>query len=170
MATPYVGEISPVAFNYAPRGWALCNGQILQISQNSALFALIGTTYGGDGVRTFALPNLQGRVIVESYNATYPLGGAGGVESVTLDVNGLPAHSHAPACSTQAGTSGEPAGQLWAGSNTGESIYQTGSNPNGSMATGLITASGGSQPHSNLQPFLVVNFIIALQGIFPSRN
>jgi microcystin-dependent protein len=169
MADQYLGEISPVAFAFAPRGWALCNGQLLAISQNSALFSVLGTTYGGNGTTTFALPDLRGRVGVHS-SATYPLGSTGGVEGVALNVNQIPAHSHAPVCSTKAGSSGEPAGQVWAGSTTGETLYQTGSNPNGSMATGLITPSGNSQPHTNLQPFLVVNFIIALQGIYPSRN
>jgi microcystin-dependent protein len=169
MSQPFVGEISPVAFAFAPKGWALCNGQILPINQNQALFSLLGTTYGGDGVRTFALPDLRGRVIVHSSGA-YPLGAAGGVESVTLNVNQMPVHSHAPVCSTQIGTTGGDAGQVWAGSATGETLYQTGANPNGSMASGSITSNGSSQPHTNLQPFLAVNFIIALQGIFPSRN
>ena len=134
-----------------------------------ALFSLLGATYGGDGVNTFALPDLRGRVSVSS-GSNYPLGSTGGVESVTLNVNQIPAHSHAPVCSTKAGSFGEPAGQVWAGSSSGETLYQTGSNSNGSMATGLITPSGNSQPHTNLQPYLVVNFIIALVGIFPSRN
>jgi microcystin-dependent protein len=169
MAQPFLGEISPVGFPFAPKGWALCNGQVLAIAQNQALFALLGTTYGGDGVRTFALPDLRGRVSVQS-GPNYPLGSTGGVESVTLNSNQIPAHSHAPVCSTQAGNTGEPANHVWAGSSSNESLYQTGSSPNGSMASGLITASGGSQPHTNLQPFLVVNFIIALQGLFPSPN
>jgi microcystin-dependent protein len=169
MAEPFLGEISPVAFPFAPKGWALCNGQIMAIAQFQALFSLLGTTYGGDGVRTFALPDLRGRVGVHS-GPNYTLGSTGGVETVTLNGNQIPAHSHAPACSTQAGTIGEPANQVWAGSSSNERLYQTGSNPNGSMASGLITPSGNSQPHTNLQPFLVINFIIALQGIFPSRN
>jgi microcystin-dependent protein len=169
MAEPFVGEISPVAFAFAPKGWALCNGQIIPINQNQALFSLLGTTYGGNGTTNFALPNLQGRVIVHS-SSNYPLGSLGGVEGVTLNINQIPAHSHAPVCSKQAGTTAEPAGQVWAGSSSGETLYQTGSNPNGQMAPNLITPSGNSQPHTNLQPFLVVNFIIALQGIYPSRN
>jgi microcystin-dependent protein len=169
MAEPFLGEISPVAFAFAPQGWAFCNGQVLSIAQNTALFSLLGTTYGGDGQTTFALPDLRGRVSVHS-SANYPLGSTGGVEGVTLNVNQIPAHSHAPVCSTQAGSAGQAAGLVWAGSSSNETLYQTGSNPNGSMATGLIAPSGNSQPHSNLQPFLVVNFIIALQGVFPSRN
>ncbi len=169
MADPFLGEISPVAFPFPPKGWAFCNGQILPIAQNQALFSLLGVTYGGDGVHTFALPDLRGRVSVQS-GPNYQLGSTGGVESVTLNGNQIPLHSHAPMCSTQAGTVGDPASQVWAGSSSGEKLYQTGSNPNGSMAAGLITPSGNSQPHSNLQPFLVVNFIIAIQGIFPSRN
>jgi microcystin-dependent protein len=168
MADPFLGEISPVAFPFAPKGWALCDGQLMQIQQNQALFSLLGTTYGGDGIRTFALPDLRGRVSVHS-GPNYPLGATGGVEGVTLNSNQIPAHSHAPVCSTQAGTSGEPASQVWAGT-SGEKLYQTGSSPNGSMATGLITPGGSSQPHTNLQPFEVVNFIVALVGVFPSRN
>ncbi len=169
MAQPFLGEITPVAFPFAPKGWAMCNGQLLSISQNTALFSLLGTTYGGDGITNFALPDLRGRASVSS-GSNYPLGSTGGVESLTLNANQMPAHSHAPVCSTQAGSSGEPAGQVWAGSSSGETLYQTGANPNGSMATGVITPSGSSQAHTNLQPFLVINFIIALVGIFPSRN
>jgi microcystin-dependent protein len=141
----------------------------MSISQNTALFSLLGITYGGDGVNTFALPDLRGRVSLHS-GPSYTLGGTGGVEGVTLNGNEIPAHSHAPVCSTQSGTSGEPAGQVWAGSTSGEKLYQTGSNFNGSMAPGLIAASGNSQPHSNLQPYQVINFIIAIVGVFPSRN
>ena len=170
MAEPFLGEISPVAFNFAPKGWALCNGQILSIAQNTALFSLLGTTYGGDGQTTFALPNLQGRAIAHSQAGAYPLGATGGIESVTLSGDQLPAHSHAPVCVTGAGGTQEPAGAVWAGSATGESLYQTGSATLVPMASGLITTAGNSQPHPNLQPYLVVNFIIALQGVFPSRN
>ena len=125
MAQPFLGEISPVAFPFPPKGWAFCNGQILSIQQNTALFSLLGTTYGGDGVNTFALPDLRGRVSVSS-GPNYPLGSTGGVEGVTLNGNQIPAHSHAPVCSTQAGTIGEPASQVWAGSSSGEKLYQTG--------------------------------------------
>jgi len=169
MAEPFLGEISPVAFNFAPQGWAFCNGQLLPINQNQALFSLLGTTYGGDGVNTFALPDLRGRVIVSS-SPNYPLGSTGGVEAVTLNVNQIPSHSHAPVCSTGTGSAAVPSGLVWAGSSSNETLYQTGSGPNGSMAPGLITSSGNSQPHSNLQPFQVVNFIIALAGVFPSQN
>lgn len=169
MADQYLGEISPVAFAFAPRGWALCDGQLLSIQQNTALFSLLGTTFGGNGVSTFALPDLRGRVGVHS-GGSYVLGTPGGVENVTLNVNEMPSHSHAPVCSTKTGTSGDPASQVWAGSSTSESIYQTGSSADGSMFNGLITASGSSQAHTNLQPFVVVNFVIALQGIFPTRS
>jgi microcystin-dependent protein len=169
MAEPFLGEISPVAFPFAPRGWAFCNGQLLSIQQNQALFSLLGVTYGGDGVNTFALPDLRGRVSVSS-GPNYQLGSTSGVESVTLNGNQIPAHSHAPVCSTGAGGFGEPANQVWAGSSSGQKLYQTGSNSNGSMAPGLITPSGNSQPHSNLQPYLVINYVIALVGVFPSRN
>ncbi len=169
MAEPFLGEISPVAFNFAPQGWALCNGQLLPINQNQALFSLLGTSFGGDGRTTFGLPNLQGRVIVSS-SPNYPLGGTGGVEAVTLNVTQIPSHSHAPVCSTGTGSAAVPSGLVWAGSSSNETLYQTGSGPNGSMAPGLITSSGNSQPHSNLQPFQVVNFIIALAGVFPSQN
>lgn len=166
----YLGEISPVAFNFAPKGWALCNGQLLQISQNTALFSLLGTTFGGDGIRTFALPDLRGRISVHS-GSNYILGTSGGVENVTLILSQIPAHSHAPGCSTQAGTTGEPSNQLWAGSiSSKETPYQTGSNPNGTMINGVITATGNSQSHTNIQPYLVINYIIALQGIYPTRN
>ena len=169
MAEPFLGEISPVAFAFAPRGWALCNGQLLAISQSTALFALLGTTYGGDGITTFALPDLRGRVIVSS-DGSYPLGATGGLESVLLNVNELASHTHQPMCSTGRGTTGAPAGAVWAGSSSGETLYQTGSSPDGSMTSGAITPTGGSQAHENRQPYLVINFIIALQGIFPTRN
>jgi microcystin-dependent protein len=172
MAQSFLGEITPVAFNFAPRGWALCNGQILQINQNQALFSLLGTTYGGDGIRTFALPDLRGRVIIHSgeSGAGYNIGQVGGFETVTLNVSQMPAHSHQPRCVTGTGSSAEPAGTLWAGSNTSDTLYQTGTPTVSAMFNGIISQNGASQPHSNLQPYLVVNFIIALSGVFPSRN
>src|SRR5271156_2604453 len=111
MSNPFLGQITLFPYNFAPYGWALCNGQLLSISQNTALFSLLGTTYGGDGITTFALPDLRGRVSVSS-GSNYSLGERGGVESLTLNANQIPAHSHAPVCSTQAGSSGEPAGQV----------------------------------------------------------
>jgi microcystin-dependent protein len=171
MAELFVGEITPVAFGFAPRGTALCNGQILAINQNQALFSLLGTTFGGDGVTNFALPDLRGRTIVHSNSQTgYPLGGTGGVESVSLSVAQLPAHSHAPGCNNGTGTTAEPANNIWAVSANGETLYQTGANPTGSMANGIIGMTGGGQGHSNLQPYFVINFIIALQGVYPTRN
>ena len=126
--------------------------------------------YGGDGVTTFALPDLRGRAIVHSDSIPTPWGDGRGRSRVTLSIAQIPPHSHAPACVTRAGGVQEPAGAVWAGSATGETLYQTGSATLAPMASGLITAAGNSQPHFNLQPYLVVNFIIALQGIFPSRN
>jgi microcystin-dependent protein len=169
MAEPFLGEISPVGFAFAPKGWALCNGQVLPINQNQALFSLLGTTYGGNGINTFALPDLRGRVIVSSDDG-YALGATGGVERVALSAGQLATHSHAATCSTGPGTAGSPLGAVWAGSSSGETLYQTGSGTNGSMASGSISPAGGSQAHENRQPFLAINFIIALQGVFPSRN
>jgi microcystin-dependent protein len=173
MSQPFLGEITPVAFNFAPRGWALCNGQILSIQQNTALFALLGTMYGGDGIVNFGLPDLRGRAIVHYGNSpsgTYQQGQPGGVESVTLNISTMPAHSHAPGCVTGQGSTQEPTGNVWAASQTGESLYQTGSATLTSMANGIIGQTGGSQGHSNLQPYLVLNYIIAIQGVFPTRN
>jgi microcystin-dependent protein len=170
MAELFLGEITPVAFGFAPRGTALCNGQLLAINQNTALFSLLGTTFGGDGINNFALPDLRGRTIVHSNDQTgYPLGSPGGVESVTLNLSQMAAHSHAPGCNNGAGNTAEPANNVWAVTN-GENLYQTGANPTGTMANGVIGLTGGGQPHSNIQPYLVINFIIALQGVFPSRN
>lgn len=169
MAELFIGEITPVSFGFAPRGTALCNGQILQINQNQALFSLLGTTFGGDGIRTFALPDLRGRTIVHVSSSGYPLGSPGGVESVTLNVGQIPAHSHAPGCNNGAGNSTEPANNVWAVTK-GENLYQTGANPTGTMANGVIGLTGGGQGHSNLQPYLVINFIIVLVGVYPSRN
>ncbi len=171
MAELFIGEITPVSFGFAPRGTALCNGQILAINQNQALFSLLGTTFGGDGINNFALPDLRGRTIVHSNSQTgYVLGSRGGDESVPLTVAQLPAHSHAPGCNNGTGNTAEPANSVWAVSSTGENLYQTGSNPTGIMANGIIGMTGGGQGHSNLQPYLVINFVIALQGVFPTRN
>jgi microcystin-dependent protein len=157
--------------NFAPVGWAFCQGQLLPISENETLFQLIGTTYGGDGQLTFALPNLQSRVPVHmgtGAGVSYVLGQAGGVETVTLTVNEIPAHSHAPAANTS-GNSTSPAGAVWAG-NSDVAQFAVPGSINGQMNAGAVQAAGGSQPHDNRIPFLAVNFIISLFGIFPSQS
>ena len=165
MTEPFIGEIQVFAFQYAPKGWALCNGQLLPISQNQALFALLGTTYGGDGRTTFALPNLQGRVPL-GVGAGYVQGQQAGEESQMLIAPEMPAHTHTPLASLAAASSPSPADATW--TNMGTANYASG--PNTQMAGSAIVAAGGSQPHENRSPYLTVNFCIALQGIFPSRS
>ncbi|MBL0386543.1 phage tail protein [Tumebacillus sp. ITR2] len=168
MSEPYMGEIRMFAGNFAPVGWALCQGQVLSIAEYDALFALLGTTYGGDGVTTFALPDLQGRVPLQS-NSTYPLGAKAGSETVTLITNQLPAHSHAPLATTAQGTQNSPGNAIWAA--TGVTDYSDGSGSTPvNMSPQAITAVGGNQPHTNMMPTLTLSFIIALEGIFPSQN
>jgi microcystin-dependent protein len=153
--------------NFAPAGWMFCEGQLLPISENEVLFQLIGTTYGGDGESTFALPDLRGRVPLHQGNG-FTLGQAAGVETVTLTVNQIPIHTHPFLCSTAAGLQGSPVGFLPASSNT-VSIYKV-TVPVAAMATQMIGPAGGSQPHENCQPFLCVDFIISLFGRFPSQT
>jgi microcystin-dependent protein len=167
MSTPFLAQISVFSFGFAPKGWALCNGQLLPINQNQAVFSLLGTTYGGDGRTNFALPNLQGRVPVHM-GSGFTLGQAGGEDSHTLAVTELPAHSHPANCSGNAATLASPAGEFWAADNAGNLPYST--TGSAAMAGGSITPTGGSQPHNNLAPYNVLNFAIALQGIFPSQN
>ena len=173
MAQPFVGEIQIFGGNFAPNGWAFCNGAILDISQNSVLFTLIGTTYGGDGVNTFALPDLRGRVPVclgtGPDAVTYVIGQTGGTESVTLTVQAIPSHTHAPFCNTGAGNSGTPGGSFWAG-NASTALPQFAAAPDTNMNAAGVGNTGGSQPHENLMPYVAVNFIISLFGIFPSQN
>ncbi len=165
MSTPFLGEIKIFSFSFAPKGWAMCNGQLLPISQNQALFAILGTTYGGDGQTNFALPNLQGRVPVHVGNGVV-LGERGGEQAHTLNISELPAHTHAPVGSSSSASSASPAGDLWASLTSGS--YS--SNPNTAMNPASILSAGGSQPHDNMSPYLALNFCIALQGIFPSQN
>jgi microcystin-dependent protein len=170
MAEPFIGEIATVGFGFAPKGYALCDGQLLPINQNQALFALLGTTFGGDGRTTFGLPDLRGRVIVHPGSGGFALGGRGGVENVTLLQSEMAPHSHAPRCSSANGNTQDATAAIWAQTGaTDHNIYSSGASDS-TMDPGLITPVLGDQPHPNLQPFLVVNFIIALQGIFPSRN
>jgi microcystin-dependent protein len=167
MATPFIGQIHMFAFDFPPRNWAFCNGQLLPIAQNQALFSLLGTTYGGNGQTTFALPNLQGRTPL--HFGTGPglsprtLGQPGGAEAVTLLTTQIPVHNHTVAASTAAPTVGTPAGNYWAQGN----YSSTG---NASMNPADVSNVGQGQAHENRSPYLVVNFSIALQGIFPPRN
>jgi len=163
MSTPYLGEIRAVAFNFAPKNWALCNGQLMAINQNQALFAILGTTYGGNGTTTFALPNLQGRVPAHPGNSIL-LGQLGGAPSVTLNGNQI-GHGHSVSAAASASTN-TAAGNFPASSAT--NLY--GSSPDTNMNTSIVSSSGNTQPHSNMQPYLAVYYIIALVGIFPSRN
>lgn len=167
MAQPFIGEIRMFGGNFAPVGWAFCDGRLIPISQNNALFALIGTTYGGDGVSTFALPDLQCRVPVH-VGPGFALGQKAGVEAVTLTTSQLPAHSHVPQCNSNPGNQGSPQNGVWASS--APSTLYSNAVPSATMAAAAMGSTGGSQPHDNMIPFLVVNFILSLFGIFPSQN
>jgi microcystin-dependent protein len=170
MAEPYIGEIRMVGFNFAPVGYALCNGQLLAISQNTALFAIIGTTYGGDGVTTFALPNLQSRAPIHVGQggglSSYVEGQSGGTENVTLLTTQMPQHSHTPVANATGVDQASPANNFCG--NSQQSNYA--SSDGVAMATGAVGQTGNSQPHNNIQPYLAITFVIALQGVFPSRN
>jgi microcystin-dependent protein len=164
MTDPYLSEIRVVSFNFAPKGWALCNGQILSIPQNAPLFSLLGTFYGGDGIHNFALPNLQARVPLH-VGSGFILGQAGGEATHTLTVNELPSHKHTPKAASVA-TSQTPIDAVWA--NNGANVYSTAVSDT-ALSNTAIKAQGASQPHENRPPFLTLNFIIALVGIFPAR-
>ena len=171
-AEPFLGEIEIVGFNFAPTGWAMCQGQTLPISQNTALFSLLGTTYGGNGYQTFQLPDLQGRVPIGQGNGNglsqRIMGEIGGAETHTLTVNELPAHSHPIVASTNEASLTSPTGNVMA-NKARVPLYDA--IPTSGGTTMAPTASaGGNQPHSIMQPYLVVNYIIALEGIYPSRN
>lgn len=165
MAQPYVGEIRMFAGNFAPAGWMFCEGQLLPISENETLFNLIGTTYGGDGQSTFALPDLRGRLPLHMGNG-FILAETGGAEEITLTVNQIPAHSHPLLASSSSGTLATPVNNLLAESVTINPYIQDQANSN--MNAAAVSAIGGSQPHTNFQPYLCINFIISLFGIFPS--
>jgi microcystin-dependent protein len=173
MSEPFIGQICIYGFNFAPRGWAFCNGQILAIAQNTALFSLLGTTYGGNGTTTFALPNLQSRLPLHFGQgaglSSYALGQASGTESVTLTQNSLPPHNHASTTPATAadGTSIDPAAGAVLGA--GINIYTVGA-ATIQMSPTPTSLTGGGQPVSIVQPILAINFCIALQGLFPSRN
>lgn len=165
MSEPFLSEIKIVSFNFAPKGWALCNGQLLPINQNQALFSLLGTTYGGDGRVNFSLPDLRGRIPIHM-GGGHTLGERAGEEAHTVNMSEMAAHSHTFSANSGTPTQGSPAGNMWA-SNSG--AYSNAA-PNSAMNPASISNAGGSQPHVNMQPYLVLNFIIALQGIFPSQN
>ena len=165
MAQPYVGEIRMFAGNFAPAGWMFCEGQLLPISENETLFQLIGTTYGGDGQSTFALPDLRGRIPIHQGNG-FILAETGGAEQITLTTNQIPAHGHPLLGVGAIGNDPNPNAHLLAESSVA-SLYQSGA-PATTMAAQSVGPLGGSQPHTNFQPYLCVDFIISLFGIFPS--
>jgi microcystin-dependent protein len=174
MSQPFVGEIAWFGFNFAPRGWAFCNGQLLPIAQNQALFSLLGTTYGGNGIQTFGLPNLQSRVAI-GFSSTYTQGMIAGEENHTLLITEIPTHLHQVAVNgTASDAQPVPSGTVVLGKSSGAnsttlSLY----GPNtvgGALSPQAIGMAGSNQPHPNLAPYLTINYCIALQGIFPSRN
>ena len=164
MSEQYLGEIRIISWNFPPKGWAFCNGQLLPINQNQALFSILGTTYGGDGRVNFGLPNLQGRTPFHVGNGIV-LGELGGETAHTLNISELPAHTHVPVGSSNAVSQPGPGGNLWA-----TKANDFAPSPDSAMNPACITPTGGNQPHENMSPYLVLNFIIALQGIFPSQN
>ena len=182
MSQPFLGQIQPFGFTFAPRGWAFCNGQLLSISQNTALFSLLGTQYGGNGTTTFALPDLRSRVPMHFGQGpglpNYVIGEEGGVETVTLTLAETPVHTHSFSGTSDAANFKQPtAGGALAESNKagtvpGDAYYAAdlNVNPLQPLNQGSVSQYGGSQPHTNLQPYLTINFCIAMQGIFPARN
>ncbi len=179
MADPFIGQIEAFGFNFAPVGWATCNGQMLPISQYNALYALLGTTYGGDGVQTFALPDLCGRVFLGQGQlqggSVYTLGQPGGSENVTLLASQMGAHSHVATVqfngTNSGGTQQGPVGQVWAGGPS-ESSYKTSPTTAnmGATAGATLQGAGGSQPHPNIQPYLALNYCICTEGVWPSQS
>ncbi|MCG7408500.1 tail fiber protein [Paenibacillus sp. ACRRX] len=170
---PYVGEIRIFAGNFAPVGWALCNGQLLSIRSNAPLYSIIGTTYGGDGKTTFALPNMQGKAPIHQGTgvslSSYSIGSTGGDETVTLLASEIPAHTHAPQF-TKGANQEKPSPNLWAESSKKPrpNLYQ--STADVSMSPSTVQRSGGNQAHNNMQPYLVMNYIISLEGVYPPRS
>jgi microcystin-dependent protein len=165
MSEPFLGEIRIVSFNFPPKGWAFCDGQLLPIQLNQALFSILGTTYGGNGTTNFGLPNLQGRVPFHM-GSGLTLGQTDGESTHTLNVNELPPHNHIPMANSADADQVSPAGHYWA--KGAASAY--GAAANATMAAGALGYVGGNQPHENMSPYLVLNFVIALQGIFPSLS
>lgn len=171
MSQPFIGEIRIFAGNFAPNGWAFCQGQLQAIAQNNALFALLGTIYGGDGQTTFALPDLRGRAAVHQGQgpglSNYAIGQQYGTEQVTLLSAHMPAHTHIAGANSAPASTSAPDNAVWAAA-TGGLAYA--SAPGVSMNSASVTSAGGSQPHNNMSPYLALNYIIALFGVFPSRN
>jgi microcystin-dependent protein len=174
MAQPYIGEIRMFGGTFAPFGWSFCNGSIMSIAQNDALYTLIGTTYGGDGVQTFGLPDLQGRIPIHQGQgnglSTYNLGQKGGSETVTLITSQLPSHPHTAMGSNTGSAANTPSNNTWGNSQIQNKSFGPGTSANATMNSGSISFTGGNQPHDNLLPFLVFNFIIALTGVYPSQS
>jgi microcystin-dependent protein len=168
MAQPYVGEIRMFAGNFAPAGWMFCEGQLLPISEYETLFQLIGTTYGGNGQTTFAMPDMRGRLPIHQGNG-FTLAQSGGVEQVTLTNNQLPIHTHPLIATSDLATSTSPGGAYLSTADTGLKFYGSAS-PTVAMSSNLVGNTGGNQPHNNFQPYLCVDFIISLYGIFPSQT
>ncbi len=175
MSEPFVGEIRMFAGNFAPRGWAFCDGQLLPVSQNTALFSLIGTTYGGDGRTTTALPNMQGRAPMHPGRGpgltSRRLGEKVGAETVTLSEAQIPSHTHTARADSSSAAAGAPTNtSALARTGGGLDAYRTDTTVNVDMASATLSTTGGSQAHTNLQPFLAISFIIALVGLYPSRG
>lgn len=170
MSEPFLAEVRIVGFNFAPRGWAFCDGQILPINQNQSLYALLGTTYGGDGRTTFALPDLRGRVPIHAGNSngnSYTIGQKSGAENHTLSINEMPGHTHQITATDVAPTASTPTGHLL--SRAPSPLYK-GDSADATLNPATVADQGGGQAHNNMMPFVAVNFCIALQGLFPSRN
>ncbi|HWE86698.1 MAG TPA: tail fiber protein [Terracidiphilus sp.] len=171
MGQEYVGEVRLVGFNFAPQGWSTCSGQLISIAENSTLFNLIGTTYGGDGQQTFGIPNLQGRVPVHQGTGPtgmpYIIGQLAGTENVTVSITQYPSHTHSVAANSQgAGSVTSPNSNVLC---AGQTIYRN-EFPAVAMNAGMLSPDGGSQPHQNMQPFLVLNWVISLYGVYPSQS
>jgi len=174
MSDPFVGEIRLFGFDFAPKGWAQCNGQLLSIAQNTALFSILGTTYGGDGKTTFGLPDLQGQAPLHTGQgpglSDRHLGESGGEAAVTLNVGEMPAHAHAAAASSTTADQSNPTNNIWAtgAGGRGQNFYTRGAGV--AMSNRALGATGGSQPHNNLPPYLVLNFCICMYGVYPPRS
>jgi len=174
VSEPFIGQIMMFAGNFAPRGWAFCEGQLLSVAQNTALYSILGTTYGGNGQTTFALPDLRGRLPMQPGQgpglSPRTLGEQGGSESVTLISSQMPAHNHTLNVSSQQGDTETPVGTVLAADNTATITNYRAAPIDGTMNPSAIGVAGGTQPHNNMSPFLCINFIIALEGIYPSRS